>query len=214
MARNFRRRRVFSFRIVKTRIALLAGLCVAAAFPLLLRASSAGDSPPAAAATGSPMVPPDLMSDARSAKDAFEHSQYLDAQHIYEKMLTRAPGNVYILSNLGVVYFRNQKWKLAEESLKKAITVAPGDAFSYCSLGIVYYQEKRYDAAIDALNRAIDIDPNDRDACFNLAVIYAIQQPPAVNMVRKYYARAIVLGAEPDAAIEQILKNASMTIAL
>jgi tetratricopeptide (TPR) repeat protein len=107
----------------------------------------------------SAMVPTDLMDDAKSAKDAFERTEYRDAERIYEKMLTKAPNNVYILSNLGVVYFRNEKWKLAEESLKKAIAVAPEDTFSHCTLGIVYYQEKRYDDAINELTRALAINP-------------------------------------------------------
>jgi tetratricopeptide (TPR) repeat protein len=110
-------------------------------------------------ASSNPMVPPALMDDARDAKDAFEREDYRGAEKIYEKMLTAAPTNVYILSNLGVVYFRNQKWQLAEESLKKAIAVAPEDTFSWCTLGIVYYQEKRYDDAINSLTRALAINP-------------------------------------------------------
>ena len=106
-----------------------------------------------------PMVPKALVEEAKEAKDDFDKSQYLDAEKVYEKMLTEAPSNVYILSNLGVVYFRDQKWKLAEESLKKAIAIAPQDVFSHCTLGIVYYQEKRYDDAINSLTRALAIDP-------------------------------------------------------
>jgi len=119
-------------------------------------AASPGASPGVA---GTPMVPPDLMDEAKDAKDAFEKEDYRGAEKIYEKMLTKAPTNVYILSNLGVVYFRNEKWQLAEESLKKAIAVAPEDTFSWCTLGIVYYQEKRYDDAINALTRALAINP-------------------------------------------------------
>jgi Flp pilus assembly protein TadD/predicted nucleic acid-binding Zn-ribbon protein len=117
---------------------------------------SPGSTPPVA---GTPMVPPELMDQAKNAKDAFEKEDYRGAEKLYEKMLTKAPTNVYILSNLGVVYFRNEKWQLAEESLKKAIAVAPEDTFSWCTLGIVYYQEKRYDDAINALTRALAINP-------------------------------------------------------
>jgi len=104
-------------------------------------------------------VPPSLITDALSAKEAFEQGQFLDCQKIYEKMLTQAPDNVYILSNLGVVYFRNQQFKLAEDSLKKAVAVAPEDTFSWCTLGIVYYQEKRYADALGCVNRALAINP-------------------------------------------------------
>jgi Flp pilus assembly protein TadD/uncharacterized coiled-coil DUF342 family protein len=201
---------------------------------------ASGTSQSGLTAPPAPLVPPDLEDAARAAKDAFERGDYRDAEKTYEKMLTEAPNNVYILSNLGVVYFRNEKWKLAEESLKKAIAVAPEDTFSWCTLGIVYYQEKRYDDAINSLTRAlainpkyavahnylgitasqkgwqeaalkeletaIELDPNYGDAFFNLAVVYAMQQPPNKDLALKYYKRATDLGAEPDAALEQLLK--------
>jgi Flp pilus assembly protein TadD/septal ring factor EnvC (AmiA/AmiB activator) len=197
-------------------------------------ADTTGAMPP------SHMVPPELMDDAKAAKDAFERTQYRDAERIYEKMLTSAPNNVYVLSNLGVCYFRNGKTQLAEESLKKATAVAPEDTFSWCTLGIVYYQEKRFDDAINSLTRAlaidpkyavahnylgitasqkgwqeaalkeletaVDIDPTYADAYFNLAVIYAMQNPPNKDMARKYYQKAVDLGAEPDAGLEQLIK--------
>jgi len=200
--------------------------------------SSSGDT--TGSITPSHMVPPELMDDAKAAKDAFERGHYPDAEQIYEKMLTDAPNNVYILSNLGVVYFRNGKTQLAEESLKKATAVAPEDTFSWCTLGIVYYQEKHFDDAINSLTRAlaidpkyavahnylgitasqkgwqeaalkelqtaVNIDPNYADAYFNLAVIYAMQDPPNKEMARKYYQKAISLGAEPDAGLEQLIK--------
>jgi len=130
--------------------------------PATTESTAPGSLTPGGSSTSNaanPMVPPDLMDDAKAAKDAFERAEYRDAEKIYEKMLTAAPNNVYILSNLGVVYFRNEKWKQAEESLKKAIAVAPEDTFSHCTLGIVYYQEKRYDDAINSLTRALAINP-------------------------------------------------------
>lgn len=116
-------------------------------------------TPAPAASPAGPMVPPELMDDAHAAKESFERGEYRDAEKIYERMLTKSPNNVYILSNLGVVYFRNEKWKLAEESLRKAIAVAPEDTFSHTTLGIVYYQEKRYDDAVNSLTRALAINP-------------------------------------------------------
>jgi len=104
------------------------------------------------------------MDDARHAKDAFDQGRYMDCQKIYERMLTQAPDNVYILSNLGVVYFRNMNWKLAEDSLKKATAVNPKDAFSHLTLGIVYYEEKRYDDALLSVNLALAINPKYQEA--------------------------------------------------
>ena len=190
--------------------------------------------------SGTPAVPPELLSQAREAKDYFDKGNYRDAEKIYERILQKAPNNLYILSNLGVVRFRGQKLKLAEESFKKAIAIAPEDAFSRCTLGIVYYSEGKYDDAVNELTKALAInpknatahnylgitasqkgwqeaaqksletavgfDPKYADAHFNLAVVFATQQPPNKEKARFHYKKAIELGAEPDPALEQLIK--------
>ena len=62
-------------------------------------------------------------------------------------ILAKSPNNVYSLSNLGVVLFRNGKLKAAELTLKKAIALAPTDEFTHTTLGIVYYQQSKFDDA-------------------------------------------------------------------
>ena len=190
--------------------------------------------------SGSPAVPPELLSQAKEAKEQFDKGNYRDAEKTYERILQKAPNNLYILSNLGVVRFRAQKLKLAEESFKKAIAIAPEDAFSRCTLGIVYYSEGKYDDAVTELTKALAInpknatahnylgitasqkgwqeaaqkeletavalDPQYADAHFNLAVVFATQQPPNKEKARKHYQLAISLGAEPDPALEQLIK--------
>jgi Flp pilus assembly protein TadD len=199
-------------------------------------------SAPAPAVTTSmePNVPPEMLGLARQAKEHFERANYREAEKAYEKILTKAPNNLYALSNLGVVRFRSGKLKLAEEAFKKAIAVAPEDAFSHCTLGIVFYSQGKYDEAVNELTRAVTInpknatahnylgitasqkgwqeaaqteleaatalDPNYADAFFNLAVVFATQQPPNKETARKHYKRATELGAEPDSALEQLIK--------
>ena len=69
------------------------------------------------------------------------------------------PIYLYILSNLGVVLFRAEKLKQAEEVLIKATKVAPEDGFSHCTLGIVYNTENKYDEAVSSLTKALAINP-------------------------------------------------------
>lgn len=114
--------------------------------------------------SGSPAVPPELLSQAREAKDAFDKGNYRDAEKTYERILQKAPKNLYILSNLGVVLFRAQKLARAEEAFKKAIAIAPEDAFSRCTLGIVYYSEQKYDDAANELAKALAINPKNATA--------------------------------------------------
>ncbi len=203
--------------------------------------STADPAPPGPTSGNTPNVPPELLPLARDGKDQFERGNYRESEKIYERMLAKAPNNLYILSNLGVVRFRAGKLKLAEESLRKATQVAPEDAFSHCTLGIVFYSQGKYDDSVTELTNALAIqpknatahnylgitasqkgwgdaaqkeleastalDPTYADAHFNLAVVFATQQPPNKELARKYYKRAIELGAEPDNALEQLIKE-------
>ncbi len=185
-------------------------------------------------------IPSELMPIVQEAKDFFDRGNYREAEKGYEKILAKAPNNLYALSNLGVVRFRSGKLKLAEEAFRKAIAVAPEDAFSHCTLGIVSYSGGKYDEAVNELTKALAInpknatahnylgitasqkgwqeaalkemetaaalDPQYADAHFNLAVVYATQQPPNKENARRFYKRATELGAEPDSALEALIK--------
>jgi tetratricopeptide (TPR) repeat protein len=114
--------------------------------------------------TGAPAVPPELLSQAREAKEHFDKESFRDAERIYEKILQKAPNNLYILSNLGVVRFRMKKLKLAEESFRKAIAIAPEDSFARCTLGIVLYTQEKFDDALNELTKAVAIAPRNATA--------------------------------------------------
>jgi tetratricopeptide (TPR) repeat protein len=128
-------------------------------------ATSGSDSAaPQVETSVTPNVPKELLPLTKEAKEYFERGKYRDAEKTYETMLTKAPTNIYILSNLGVVRFRSGKLKSAEEAFRKAIAVAPDDAFSHCTLGIVYYSEGKYDEAVGELTRALAIQPKNQTA--------------------------------------------------
>jgi len=197
-------------------------------------------SGPGVQTTTDPAVPAEILGQVREAKDQFERGNLREAEKTYQKALTQAPKNLHVLSNLGVVYFRSTKYKLAIETFQKAIAIAPEDDFCHCTLGIVHYAMGDLDAAIDSLTRALAInpknatahnylgitasqkgwqeaamkeletatalDPNYADAHFNLAVVHATVTPPNKESARQHYKRATELGAEPDNALEQMLK--------
>ena len=126
-------------------------------------ASSAPGSPKVETAF-QPKVADPLKPLAREAKDAFDGGHYIEAEKAYDRLLAKEPKNPYLLSNQGVVLFREDKLKNAEVMLKKATTIAPKDAFSQATLGIVYYRMHRYDEAISSLTQAIQLDPKNATA--------------------------------------------------
>ena len=111
-----------------------------------------------------PKVAPELIPMALDAKEDFDRGHYADAESVYTKLLARDPQNPYLLSNQGVVLFREDKLKSAEVMLKKAVASAPKDPFGQATLGIVYYKMHRYDDAISSLTQAIQLDPKNATA--------------------------------------------------
>ena len=101
---------------------------------------------------------------AREAKTSFDQGKFKQAEKQYQDILAKSPNNVYSLSNLGVVLFRNGKLKAAELTLKKAIALAPGDEFTDTTLGIVYYQQSKFDDALSELTKSLAINPKSATA--------------------------------------------------
>ncbi len=111
-----------------------------------------------------PRVSEELLPMAREARDDFDRQHYAEAERTYDKLLARDPKNPYLLSNQGVVLFRQDKLKSAEVMLKKAVNAAPNDAFAQATLGIVYYRMHRYDEAMSSLTTAITTNPKNPTA--------------------------------------------------
>ena len=123
-------------------------------------------------------VPAGYLEAARQAKRLFDRGNYDEAERIYESILSGAPKNLYVLSNLGVVRFRRGKLKLAVKVFRQATVVAPNDAFSHCTLGIVYCSLNCYDDAIKSLRRAIALDPKSATAHNYLGIAYSQKGMP------------------------------------
>ncbi len=125
---------------------------------------SHGGGAPKVVTSSQPLVSEELLPMAREAQENFARGKYTDAERVYDKLLSRDPKNAYLLSNQGVVLFRQDKLKSAEVVLKKALQVTPKDPFCLATLGIVYYRMHRYDDALTFLTQAIQLDPRNATA--------------------------------------------------
>jgi Flp pilus assembly protein TadD len=111
-----------------------------------------------------PNVPPDVVDLAWQAKQSFDKGKFHTAEKMYQEMLTKAPNNLYSLSNLGVVYFRTGKLKSAELTLKKAVALSPNDEFTHTTLGIIFYRQAKWDSALTELTKSLGINPRSSTA--------------------------------------------------
>ncbi len=102
----------------------------------------------------------ELRQKISEAKEKFDKGDFGVAEKLYQEALDSAPGNAFVLSNLGVTQFRAKRYAESEESLKKALELSPEDAFSRSTLGIVYYTQGKLDKAVDELTQSVAVNPS------------------------------------------------------
>jgi tetratricopeptide (TPR) repeat protein len=197
--------------------------CAAVSLVFVFRGYSQTTNPPPPAKE-SKFVPSLAKEAAVAGNKAFQQKDYAAARKAYQRVLDLAPDNVLGLVNLGVVEFSTGNMEKAEELLKKAVALRLENPAAWMTLSQAVLQDPRnprarnylgvvigrkgwIDGAQAELRRAVELDPTYADAHYNLAVFYLEEKPPALELARRHYYRAVELGAEKDAAIEKVLKN-------
>jgi tetratricopeptide (TPR) repeat protein len=137
----------------------------------------------------------------------FRSGKLKPAEEIFRKALTVSPDDEFSHRTLGIVYYTEGKYDEAVSELTKALAVNPKDAIAHNYLGITASAKGWQEAARKELETAVAIDPNYSDAHFNLAVIFSTTPPVDKENAKKHYKRAVELGSEPDAALEQLLNK-------
>jgi tetratricopeptide (TPR) repeat protein len=110
---------------------------------------------------------------------------------------------------LGVVQYDRNRFDFALASLAQAAVLDPKNPMVHQYLGVTIGQKGWYSGAEDELRKAIELDPEYAEAHFNLAVFYLQRNPPAVELARRHYERALELGAAPDSDVERSLGDKS-----
>ncbi|MCI4395307.1 hypothetical protein PGIGA_G00178890 [Pangasianodon gigas] len=72
---------------------------------------------------------------------------------------------------LGMIYYKQEKFNLAEIHFKKALSINPQSSVLLCHIGVVQHALKKSDHALETLNRAISIDPKNPLCKFHRASI-------------------------------------------
>ena len=106
---------------------------------------------------------------------------------------------------LGIVQYDRSHFDRALASLAQAAVLDPKNAMAHHYLGVTIGQKGWYSGAEDEMRKALEIDPEYAEAHFNLAVFYLQRNPPAVELARRHYQRALELGAAPDPDVEKSL---------
>jgi Flp pilus assembly protein TadD len=130
-----------------------------------------------------------------------------------EKLLKRAvrvkPEAAAAWLALGVIYYEEDKLDAALAELSQAVLLEPKNAQAHNYLGVTVGRKGWNSGAEQELETAIGIDPDYAEAHFNLALFSLQRSPPAVELARRHYQKALDLGAARDPMIEKELDEGS-----
>ena len=99
---------------------------------------------------------------------------------------------------LGIAAYERGNLDAAHAHLAQAVLYAPKNPQAHLYLGVTLGRKGWYSAGEDELRRALEINPKFAEAHYNLAVLYMERVPPAVELGRRHYTKALELGAAPD----------------
>lgn len=108
-------------------------------------------------------------------------NRYDEALTAINQAIDLAPRAAWYL-NRGFLYYKQQKWDLAESDYNKAIELNPNHANAYNNRGILYGDLQKWDLAESNYTKAIELNPNDVLAYYNRGILYYKQQQLAIAL--------------------------------
>jgi len=123
-----------------------------------------------------------------------------EAQKSLEHALLVKPDAAIAWMMLGVIHMNQDELEAATASLAQAVYLNPKSPQAHNYFAVTLAKRGWYDAAEDELQQVIVLQPDFAEAHFNLALIYYEQNPPAIELARRHYQKALELGAPPDPA--------------
>ncbi len=135
----------------------------------------------------------------------YRQKNYPEAEKRLQSAVRLAPESGLGWLILGVIEYDQGKFDAALAALAQAAYLEPKNAISHHYLGVTVGQKGWYSAAEDEMRKALELEPDYAEAHFNLSVFYLQRSPPAVELARRHYQRALDLGAAPDPDVEKRL---------
>lgn len=121
--------------------------------------------------------------------------------------LSEDPEDAFSLRTLGILKFRQGKYDESLDALSRAAKLDPENPEIQNYLGLVLSEKGMRGAAETALRKAIQLQPNYAGAHYNLAIVYLSQQPPATQLARWHYQKAIAAGHPANPDVEKKLEG-------
>ncbi|CAN5808584.1 hypothetical protein BH11VER1_BH11VER1_03540 [soil metagenome] len=129
-----------------------------------------------------------------------------ESQALFERAVTINPELQQTWTALGLVSYEKGDLYYALHALSRAVHEDPTDAKAHNYLAVVTKKLGWREAAESELQRAIELNPEYANAHFNLALMYLERTPPAIELAKRHYDKAVALGAPKDELVEEKLK--------
>jgi Flp pilus assembly protein TadD len=136
---------------------------------------------------------------------AYRERKFAEAEERLRSIVRHDPDTALAWLLLGIVYYDQEKLDHALAALAQAVLLAPKDARAHHYLGVTIGRKGWYSGAEEEMRKAIELQPGYAEAHFNLAVFYLQRTPPAVELARRHYQKALDLGAAPDPEVAKLI---------
>jgi Flp pilus assembly protein TadD len=153
------------------------------------------------------LAPEHPMGWANLGSAEFRLGEVAQAEEHLKKAVRLDPTAQQAWLTLGIIDYQKDDLDAGLAALSQAAYLDPRDPKAHLYLGILIRKRGWLAGAEDEMRKAIDLDETYAEAHYNLAVLYLERQPPAVELARRHYYRALNLGAEPDADLDHLLKK-------
>ena len=125
----------------------------------------------------------------------------------FERSVQINPQLAQTWTALGLLVQKKGDTYRAISCFSRAIHEEPEDARPHNYLAIAAKALGWTDAAEAELQRAIDLKPDYGIAHFNMALMLLERRPPATELARRHYEKALALGVAKDEVVEGRLKD-------
>lgn len=132
-----------------------------------------------------------------------ESRHFDQAESNIQQALALDSQDPYSLYVLGILRFREKKYDDALGALSRSAKLDPQNPEVQNYLGLALSEKGLRVPAEAALRKAIQLQPGYAGAHYNLAVVYATQQPPATELARFHYQKALAAGYPPNPDLEK-----------
>lgn len=134
-----------------------------------------------------------------------QRGQSQNAEVAFNKALEFKADMAEAVINLGGLYFGRQEWDKSIEYNKKAFKMQPALINAKLNVAYALFMKGEYDQAVTAFEELADHTDVKGAANYGLSNVH--YELDNLKLSRKYFARAIELGVEPDPEFEKLLND-------